>query len=144
MWRRVVARIGVELAEFQLERLGDDAVEEVAVVAGDQDRAGVRLKERLEPLDAEQVEVVRRLVEQEQVVFEREQSRQGQPHRPAARERGEPARRAFRRRIRGRARIALGARFHLVTAGGEERFHRVVVFDECLRVALFHAVRARP
>ena len=86
---RVVAGIGVELAQLQLEGLGDDPVEEVAVVAGDQDRAGVRLEEVFEPLDAQEVEVVRRLVEQEQVVLEGEQAAEGQPHRPAAGEGGD-------------------------------------------------------
>ena len=86
---RVVAGVGVELAQLQLEGLGDDPVEEVAVVAGDQDRAGVGAEELLEPLDAEQVEVVGRLVEQEQVVLEGEQAAQGQPHRPAAGEGGD-------------------------------------------------------
>ena len=41
------------------------------------------------PLHAEQVEVVRRLVEQEQVVLEGEQSPQSEPHGPAAREAGD-------------------------------------------------------
>ena len=104
---RVIAGVGVELAQLELERLGDDPVEEVAVVAGDQDRAGVGLEEVLEPLDAQQVEVVRRLVEQEQVVLEGEQPAQGEPHRPAAGERGDRGVELWRRENPRPSRIAL-------------------------------------
>ena len=118
----VVAGIGVELAQVELEGLGDHPVEEVAVVAGDQDGAGVGAEELLEPLDAQQVEVVGRLVEQEQVVLEGEQPAQGQPHRPAAGEGGDGGV-ELRDREAEPEQDRLGPRLHLVTAGREEGLH---------------------
>ena len=84
---RIISRIGEEISEFQFEGLGDDPVEEVAIVARDDDRAGIGLEEIFEPLHAQQVEMVRRLVEQQDVVVEGEQPSEGQPHRPSARQR---------------------------------------------------------
>ncbi len=49
---------------------------------------GVRPQEILEPLHAQQVEMVGGLVQQQQVMLERQQTAERQPHGPSARERG--------------------------------------------------------
>ena len=54
-------------AAVELEDPLRDVVEEVAVVGDGDDRAGVLVEEALEPLDRLGVEVVGRLVEQQQV-----------------------------------------------------------------------------
>ena len=60
----------------KLEDARGDAVEEVSVMRDDQDPAGVILEEALEPLDHVDVEVVRRLVEEEEVRLAQERLRQ--------------------------------------------------------------------
>ena len=65
--RRVVALERDAAAAVELEDPLGDVVEEVAVVGDRDDGAGVLLQEPLEPLDALGVEVVGRLVEQQQV-----------------------------------------------------------------------------
>jgi hypothetical protein len=60
----VVARIGGERAAVDLDDLVDDAVHELAVVRGHQQRALVALQELLQPDQAFEVEMVARLVEQ--------------------------------------------------------------------------------
>ena len=69
----VVARERDPAAAIELEDPLGDVVEEVAVVGDRDDRAAVLVEEALEPLDRLGVEVVGRLVEQEQVgVLEQE------------------------------------------------------------------------
>ena len=60
----------------KLEDARGDAVEEVSVMRDDQDPAGVILEEALEPLNHVDVEVVRRLVEEEEVRLAQERLRQ--------------------------------------------------------------------
>jgi hypothetical protein len=64
-------------------------VEQVAVVADQEQRARVAAQVRLEPGDRLEVEVVGRLVEQHQVRLGEQDRGQRHPHPPAARERGE-------------------------------------------------------
>ena len=138
---RVVARIRVKLAELQLKGLGDHAIEEVAVVTGDQDGARIGAEKLLEPLHTQQVEVVRRLVEQQQVVLEGQQSAQGQAHRPAAGEGGHRRVESARSRTPGPARSPWPRSFHLVaSAGREEGLVRIVVVGQRLRVALLESL----
>ena len=102
-----------------------DRVEELAVVADHDHRAGVALQPGFEPDQRVEVEVVGRLVEQQQVGRAHQRARQLQPHAPAAGEavhrRVELARRlkaqaqqqrlrARRARRRRRLRRARGAR----------------------------------
>ena len=63
----VVADVHLDLAVVDVHDVRADVVEEVAVVAHDQDRALVVHEEVLEPDHALEVEVVRRLVEQDDV-----------------------------------------------------------------------------
>jgi hypothetical protein len=63
----VVAGVAVYASVFQLQDRARDGVQEVAVVGDDEDGALGVLHEALEPLDGLEVEVVRRLVQQDQV-----------------------------------------------------------------------------
>ncbi|CAB4755840.1 unannotated protein [freshwater metagenome] len=69
----VVALVGVGTAAVELEDPLGDVVEEVAIMGDGDDGAGVLLEMLLEPLDALGIEVVRRLVEEEQVGLAKEQ-----------------------------------------------------------------------
>ena len=73
---RVVALPGNALTAIELEDPAGDVVEEVAVVRDRDDRARVLLQERLEPRHRFGVEVVGRLVEQQQVGLLQQQAAQ--------------------------------------------------------------------
>ena len=83
---RVVALVGHALAAIELQRPLGDVVEEVAVVGHQHDAAGILLEIALEPGDGLGVEMVGRLVEQQDVGLGQQQL--GQRHAPllAARE----------------------------------------------------------
>src|SRR5690606_27276463 len=66
---RVVTLVGHALTAIELERPLGDVVEEVAVVRDEDHAARVLLEKALEPRDALGIEMVRRLVEQENVGF---------------------------------------------------------------------------
>ena len=83
----VVARIGRDLAAVDLRDLRDDAVHELAVVRGHQQAAGARFQELLEPDDRLDVEVVGRLVHQQDVGLAEQHARHRDAHLPAARQR---------------------------------------------------------
>jgi hypothetical protein len=87
----VVAVVVEEAAPHQLGGGGDHAVEHRAVVAHQDDGAGVGFQRVFEPVDALDVEVVGRLVEQQDVGLLEEEARQGRPHAPAARKGAEGA-----------------------------------------------------
>jgi len=70
------------LADF--DNAADDLVEELAVVRNDEDRARITLEIFLEPEQRLEVEVVGRLVQQQQIRLLRQQPRQVRPHHPAA------------------------------------------------------------
>ena len=69
----------------------DDPVHEVPVVRRHEERAGKRLEEGFEPDDRFDVEVVRRLVEEEHVGTAEKHARHGDAHLPAAGERPDVA-----------------------------------------------------
>ena len=75
---RVVALVGHALAAIELERPLGDVVEEVAVVGDEDHAARIVLEVALEPGDALGVEVVGRLVEQQDVGLGQQQL--GQRH----------------------------------------------------------------
>jgi hypothetical protein len=77
--RRVVALERDAVAAVELEDPAGHVVEEVAVVGHGQHRAGVLVEEALEPGDRLGVEVVRRLVQQQQVGRAEQQAAQGDP-----------------------------------------------------------------
>ena len=69
-WRagnRCSCPVGDEAAARQLDDARGDAIEEIAVVRDEEARAGVAREEVLEPLDALGVEMVGRLVEDEEI-----------------------------------------------------------------------------
>jgi hypothetical protein len=74
------------------EDLADDGVEEIAVVRDEQQRGRRRLQPLLQPEDGVEVEVVGRLVEQQQVGAAGEGARQVEAHPPATGEFGHRAR----------------------------------------------------
>ncbi len=70
---RVIALIGNALAAIELENPARHIVEEVAVVGDDQDRARIVAQMAFEPIDGLGVEMVRRLVQQQEVGLLEEQ-----------------------------------------------------------------------
>ena len=83
---RVVALVGHALPAIELQRPLGDVVEEVAVVGHQHDAAGVVLEIALEPGDRLRVEMVGRLVEQQDVGLGEQQLGQGDAPLLAARE----------------------------------------------------------
>ena len=77
-------RAGVHLHDYARKR-----AQKIPVVRDEHERAVVRLEELLQPVDGRQVEVVRRLVEQQEVRLGCEDSRKLGAHPPPARERRE-------------------------------------------------------
>ena len=86
---RVVALVGDAAPTVELEDPAGDVVEEVAIVGDGDDRAFVLLEVALEPGDRFRVEVVGRLVEQQQVGLAQEQPRERDAAPLAAGERGD-------------------------------------------------------
>ena len=83
------AVVGVQLAVLDRERALGDRVEQRAVVRDEQHRAGKRVERRLERLAALEVEMVRRLVEHEEVRARRDGDREREPPPLAARQHGD-------------------------------------------------------
>ena len=87
----VVTRVEVDDAAVEVGDVRGHAVEEVAVVADDEEGPGPAQQELLQPDEALQVEVVGRLVHEEQVRLLQEQAGERHPHAPAAGELGDGA-----------------------------------------------------
>ena len=79
-----VARIGDERTAVDLDDLADDAVHELAVVRGHQQRALVVLEKGLQPDQAFEVEMVARLVKQHAVGPHQQDTGERHAHLPAA------------------------------------------------------------
>ena len=80
----VIAGIGRELTAVDLHHLVDDAVHELAVVRGHQQRALVTFKELLQPDQAFEIQMVAGLVQQHGVGTHQKDAGQRHPHLPAA------------------------------------------------------------
>ena len=80
----VAAGVELELAVAQMQDGVDRIVEKLAVVADDQAVCGYFCKPRFQPKRAFKVEIVGRLVEQQQVGFREQRRRQRHAHAPAA------------------------------------------------------------
>ena len=98
----VVARVAGQHAAVDLDDAPDDAVHELAIVRGHQQRALVRLEEALQPDERLDVEVVGRLVEQHGVGPHQQDARQRDAHLPPARQRARRRRPSSPARSRGR------------------------------------------
>ena len=85
---RVVALVGDAAAAVEFEDPAGDVVEEVAVVGDDQDRARIGAQMPFEPVDRLGVEMVGRLVEQQQLGLFEQQPAERDAAPLAARERG--------------------------------------------------------
>ncbi len=82
----VVARVRRQRAAIDLHHLGDDAVHELAVVRGHQQRAFIALEKFLQPDETLQVQMVARLVQQHGVGAHEEDAGQRHAHLPTARQ----------------------------------------------------------
>ena len=87
----IVARIGRQRAAVDFDDLGDDAVHELAVVRGHQQRALIILQKLLQPDQAFQIEMVARFVEQHRVGAHEQDAGQRHAHLPPARQRADIA-----------------------------------------------------
>ena len=83
----IVALVGNAAAAVEFENPAGDVVEEVAVVGDDQDRAGILAQMAFEPVDRLGVEMVGRLVEQQQFGLFEQQPAQRDAAALAARQR---------------------------------------------------------
>jgi hypothetical protein len=79
----VIARIGGDLAAIDFRDAGHGPVQELAIVRGHQQRAGLGLEKRFEPDDRLDVEVVGRLVHQEHVGPPEQHAGHGDAHLPS-------------------------------------------------------------
>ncbi len=113
--RGVVARVGDEPLPVHVHDRAGHAVEELAVVRDEQQRARVGLQPVLQPQHGVEVEVVGGLVQQQQVRAAHERAREVQPHAPAAGERGHGHRFGLRREAQA-GHERLRARFRRVAA----------------------------
>jgi len=84
----IVARVDREAGRRQLGDRGDHAVQEVTVVGDDDDGARVAGEEILQPGERLEVQMVRRLVEQQERGRQQQQAGQRRAHPPAPRELG--------------------------------------------------------
>ncbi len=82
----VVARVLVQALVLDVHDESRDRIEEFAVVRDEDDRARKGPEPVLEPQDGVEVQVIRRLVEEQQVRAAHERARQIEAHAPAARE----------------------------------------------------------
>jgi hypothetical protein len=116
------------------ERAVADPIEEVAVVRHDDQRAGVGAQPPLQPQDGVEVEVVGRLVEQQQVRGHDERAREIEAHAEAAGKFAHGARFVARRKAQP-GEQDLGARARRVAAGARVALVRVrdgVAVASCL------------
>jgi len=80
----VVADVVRQLAQIEIRDARDDLVEEVAVVGDENHREGIRAEIFLEPVARLEVEMVRRLVEQQQIRASEQQLGERDAHLPSA------------------------------------------------------------
>jgi len=83
----VVARVAAQPLGLEREDAPDLPVQELAIVADEEERLRRAAQEGVEPGEGRDVEVVRRLVEEQQVGVLQEEPGQRRPHLPPARER---------------------------------------------------------
>ena len=141
----VGARIRVKGTEIDVGDGGDDGIEEVAVVRHEDHRVRVLDQELLQPVPRLEVEVVRRLVEEQQPRPGEQELGERDAHLPAAREVLGRAVEVLRRKAEA-AQHGVHLRLDTVTVAMRERFLRLRVAMEQLvvRVAGYRGVRKLP
>ncbi len=82
----VAAGIADQFRLFEMQDGLGDAIDEIAVMRDECQRARIARQPAFEPEDRIEIEVIGRLVEQQQITGCKERARQIQPHPPAARE----------------------------------------------------------
>ena len=87
----IISGIAREPAAVDLDDLGDDAIDELAIMRRHQQRAFVAFQKLLKPDQAFEIEMVARLVEQHDVGPHQQNPRQCNAHLPAARQRADIA-----------------------------------------------------
>ena len=87
----IAALVELQLRVFEMQDLLGHAVQEIALVTDDEHGAAVAPQVLLQPQGGLEIEVVGRLVEQQQIGASKQESRQHDPHAPATRERVERA-----------------------------------------------------
>jgi hypothetical protein len=81
---RIIARVAPQLLLVDVHDRRDNAVEKIAVMRHDHQRASVALEPFLEPDDGIEIEVVGRLIEQQQVGGAHQRLREVEAHAPAS------------------------------------------------------------
>ena len=82
--RGISAAIKREPAALEMQHMVDRLVEQIAVVADDEDRMGIARQMRLEPQRPFKIEIIGRLVEQQQIRLGEKRRRQRHAHAPPA------------------------------------------------------------
>ena len=132
--RLVVAGVGHELAAIEVDDARDEAVHELAVVRGHEHRALELAEPALEPDDALDVEVVRRLVEQERVGALQQDLRERDAHLPAAGEVADVAVDEVRREAEAREDLPRPRLERVAVEGVEARLHLAEALDQGLEL----------
>ena len=130
----VIAGIGRQRAAVDLDDLVDDAVDELAVVRGHQQRALVALQELLQPDQAFEIEMVARLVQQHHVGPHQEDARQRHAHLPAARERADVAVHHLLAEAEARQRLARPAVERIAVEFLETVLHLAIARDDVVHL----------
>jgi len=127
----VTARVQLGATAMQVQGVGSHVVQELAVMRDQQQRARVLQQPLFQPEHRVQIQMVGRLIEQQQIAGHHQRARQVQAHAPAAGERGHRPRVGLGREAQAVQQLA-GAGFgvvgadlgHLLVRGG----HRLPVF----------------
>ena len=130
----VIAGIGRQRPAVDLHHLVDDAVHELAVVRGHQQRAFIAFQELLQPDQAFEVEMVARLVQQHGVGPHQQNARQRHAHLPAAGQRADIAVHHFLAEAQARQHFARPPLQRIAVELLEAVLHLAVARDDVVHV----------
>ena len=125
----VIAGIGRQRAAVDLDDFGDDAVHELAIMRGHQQRAVVALAGILQPDQAFQVQMVARLVQQHGVGPHEQDAGQRHAHLPAARQRADVAVHHLLAEVEAGQNFARPALQRIAAEFLEARLHLAIALD---------------
>src|SRR3984885_12494441 len=131
----VIAGISGQRAAIDLHDLGDDAVHELAIVRGHQQRALIAFQELLQPDQAFEVEMVAGFVQQHGIGTHQQNTRQRDPHLPAARQRADVALHHLLAEAQAREHFARPPLQRVAVQFLEARLHLAVTRDDIVHVA---------